>query len=232
MIKLYQFPPAFGTPNASPFCIKAELLLKMAGLGYETVVTPDPRKGPKGKLPAIEDNGRIIGDSEFIRRHIERSHGFDFDKGLDQRARAVAHAFARMIEERSYWVMVYGRWIDDRNWPILREAFFGAMPPVLRSILPAMFRRKVRGYLHGHGIGRHARDDIYSLGVSDVRALADWLGEKPYFMGEAPSGVDATVYSFTENILTPPFETPMKAEAMKHPNLVAYTKRMRERYFG
>ena len=32
MIKLFQFPPAFGLPNASPFCMKLETWLRMAGL--------------------------------------------------------------------------------------------------------------------------------------------------------------------------------------------------------
>jgi glutathione S-transferase len=232
MIKLYQFPPAFGVPNSSPFCIKAEILLKMSGLAYETVVSPDPRKGPKGKLPAIEDNGKMIGDSEFIRLHIERQYGIDFDKTLDARERAVAHAFARLLEERTYWALVHGRWIDDGQWPTLHAAFAAAMPPIVRSILPPMFRKKVRRYLYGQGIGRHSPDEIYALGVSDVRAVADWLGDKPYFMGQTPTGVDATVYAFTENLITPPFETPMKAEALRHANVVAYTRRMRERYFG
>ena len=36
MITLYTFGPAFGLPDASPFVIKAELLLKLAGLPYQT----------------------------------------------------------------------------------------------------------------------------------------------------------------------------------------------------
>ncbi|HYB10921.1 MAG TPA: glutathione S-transferase family protein [Alphaproteobacteria bacterium] len=232
MIKLYQFPTAFGVPNPSPFCVKVEVLLKMAGLDYESIVSTNPGKGPKGKLPAIEDKGKMIGDSEFIRLHIERQYGIDFDKGLDGRERAVAHAFARLFEERTYWALVYSRWIDESNWPKVHSAFFGSMPPVLRTVLPAMFRKKVRGYLNGHGIGRHSQDEIYALGVSDIRSAADWLGEKHYFMGEAPTGVDATVYAFTENLISPPHETPMKAEALRHANVVAYTRRMRERYFG
>lgn len=232
MIKLYQFPSAFGVPNPSPFCIKAEVLLKMAGLDYQSVITADPRKGPKGKLPTIEDGGRLIADSELIRQYLERRYGIDFDKGLDAETRAVAHAFARMLEERTYWVMVYNRWIEESQWPRLRAAFFDKMPPVLRMVVPAMIRRKLRRDLHGQGIGRHARDDIYALGVADLRAVAAWLGDKPFFMGEEPSGVDATVYGFVENVITPPFESPVKVEALQHANLVAYTRRMRDRYFG
>jgi len=37
MIKLYQFHPAWGLPNPSPFCMKVETYLRMAGLPYEGV---------------------------------------------------------------------------------------------------------------------------------------------------------------------------------------------------
>ena len=35
MIQLYQFEPAFGLPNASPFCMKVETWLRMAALPFE-----------------------------------------------------------------------------------------------------------------------------------------------------------------------------------------------------
>jgi hypothetical protein len=49
MITLYTFGSAFGLPDPSPFVTKAEVLLKMTGLAYQT----DPtgfRRAPKGKL--------------------------------------------------------------------------------------------------------------------------------------------------------------------------------------
>ena len=232
MIKLFQFPPAFGLPNPSPFCTKVEILLKMAGVAYETVVVRDPRKGPKGKLPAIEDGGVTIGDSELIRLHLERRYGVDFDRGLEAPMRAAAHAFARLLEERFYWIAVYNRWIDARNWPLLRHTFFDSLPPVVRSIVPAVARRKVRGYLYAQGIGRHSAEEIYAFGVADVRAVADWLADKPCFMGAEPSGVDATIYPFLAAAMVPPFPSPMRTEALNCANLVTYVERMRQRYFG
>ena len=68
MIKLVQFPPAFGLPNASPFCMKLETYLRMAGLPFELNNKGDVMKAPKGKLldaPAgagqIVDAARLIG---------------------------------------------------------------------------------------------------------------------------------------------------------------------------
>lgn len=46
-IKLFQFPRMFGIPNVSPFCCKLEAWLRIAGIPYEVVDTPDPRKGPR-----------------------------------------------------------------------------------------------------------------------------------------------------------------------------------------
>lgn len=232
MIKLIKFPPAFNLPDPSPFCMKVMVLLKMAGLAYEPVIATNPGKGPKGKLPAIVDDGKLIGDSEIIRWHIERKYEVDFDQGLSPAERAQAHAFARLLEERTYWVVVYSRWLTEPNWSTLRRAFFGALPPVARSVVPALVRRQIRRYLHGHGIGRHTPAELFEMGIRDIRAVAAHLGDKPFFMGAAPTGVDATVYAFVATVIDPPFASPMKDEALRHGNLVAYNKLLRERFFA
>ena len=232
MIKLITYRPAFGLPDPSPFVVKAMMLLKMAGLPYEVERVNNPARGPKGKLPAIVDGGATIGDSELIRRHIERTHNFDFDRGLNPLERAHAHAYARIIEERFYWVMVYARWIEPEGWALTRRTYFGGLPPVVRHVLPALIQRKVRRALRAQGTGRHTRDEIYDFGVRDARAIAAALGDKPYFMGAEPTGADCTVYPFVGGTIDPPFENPVKAEMMDHGNLVAYAARVRQRFFG
>jgi hypothetical protein len=49
MIALHQFPPALGLPNASPFCLKLELYLRMAGLPYRNSYTLKLHKAPQGQ---------------------------------------------------------------------------------------------------------------------------------------------------------------------------------------
>ena len=66
MIKVHQFAPAFGLPNASPFCMKLETYLRMAGLPFELVNDGNVIRAPKGKLPYIEDDGRVVADTNFI----------------------------------------------------------------------------------------------------------------------------------------------------------------------
>ncbi len=231
MITLIQFPPAFGLPNPSPFCTKAEVLLKLAAQPYEVELTPDPRKGPKGKLPAIRDGNRLIGDSTLIRKHLEESTGVDLDAGLDARERAAAHAFCRNFEERLYWVIVYSRWVDEQTWPRIRREFFGGLPPILRGLIARQVRGKVLRDLRGQGLTLHAPEEIYAFGIDDLRAAAAWLADKPFFMGERPSSTDATVYPFLSAIALPDFDSPLRAEARRHDNLMAYVERCRTLWF-
>lgn len=103
-----QFQSGFGVPNPSPFCMKGEILLKMAGVDYATEIMDDSRKAPKGKLPFLIDDGAEIADTAMIQRHLESKYNVDFDAGLTAEQRAVSHAMARMVEERFYWVTLGG----------------------------------------------------------------------------------------------------------------------------
>ena len=91
MITLYGFGAGFGLPEISPFVTKTEVQLRMAGLAYRKERAMPPAS-PKGQLPYIEDEGERVADSTFIRAHIERKYGFDFDDGLDREIRAQAWA--------------------------------------------------------------------------------------------------------------------------------------------
>jgi glutathione S-transferase len=232
MITLTHFPRAFDVPNPSPFCMKVEILLKMAGLPYEEVICSDPRQGPKGKLPAITDDGAVIGDSDFIQQHLERKYGVDFDAGLDAGERAVGHAFARMGEERLYWCLVYSRWIEDAHFPKVRQFFFGGLPPVIRSIVPAIARRQVRASLKGQGLGRHSRAEIYALGTRDIEAIAAQLGTKPFVMGDNPSSADAAIAPILTGLMIAEMRSPLMDAIEAHPTLVHYVARCRERWFS
>lgn len=231
MITLHQFPPALGLPNASPFCLKLELYLRMAGLPYHNAYTLDLHKAPKGKLPWIDDDGAAVADSGLIIDYLKKKHGDPLDGGLDPEQRALALAIARLIEEHLYWAVLYDRWITPRGWAMTGPGFFGTLPWPLRSIVPLIARRGILAELRGQGMGRHSPEQIHALGVADVDALAALLGEKEFFLGAQMSSVDAIATAFLANILMVPLETPIKSAAADHANLVDYCRRMATRYF-
>ena len=230
MIRLYQFPRAYGLPNASPFCMKLETWLRMTGLSYQAL-PGDPRQAPKGKLPYIEDDGVKLGDSHLILDYLRAHYGVDPDAGLTPPQRALSTAVTRMLEEHFYWVMLHSRWIDPQGWAVTREVFFGALPRPLRDVVPLWVRHVLRRDLRGQGLGRHDLPEIQGMGIEDVEALAIFLGSRPYFLGDQPRTIDAVAHAFLAGTLAFPVEAPVKDAIGAHANLVDYVQRMNARFY-
>lgn len=230
MITLYAFGPAFGLPDPSPYVMKTAIQLQMAGLPYRTDFTGFP-VAPKGKLPYINDGGTIVADSTFIRAHIERKYGIDLDDGLTARERAEAWAIERMLEDSLVWAIGWHRWMVEENFQRGPAHFFDKAPEFARARLLEETRTKVKQNFWSHGIGRHSPSDIAEIGGRSLTALAALLGDRPYVMGDHPTGVDAMATAALAEALTPHFDMPLRREAESFPNLVAYTDRMLARYF-
>jgi glutathione S-transferase len=230
MITLYSFGPAFGLPDPSPFVTKIELLLKMAKLLYRTDTTGFAR-APKGKLPYIDDGGVVVADSTFIRWHLEKKYRIDFDLGLNNAERAAAWTFEKMAEEQLYWIIVHERWMIDGNFRKGPARAFDKLPAPVRPIATAMIRRKVRAALCAQGVGRHSPEEIVALGTRSINAIADFLGDKPFFMGAQPAGIDATMFAFVCGVLCPYFDSRLRGAAERRENLRCYVGRMTALYY-
>lgn len=212
--------------------MKLETYLRMTGLPFEIARRASHMKAPKGKLPYIEDNGRRIGDSGFIVDHLKRTYGDPLDADLSATERATALGLRRLMEENLYWAMVYSRWVDPEGWRLTKQVFFAQLPAPLRWTLPTLARRGIRRQLAGHGIGRHSAEEVYEIGKADITGLADFLGDKPYFMGDEPASIDAVAYAFIANLIWVPIDSPLKQHAARFSNLEAYCQRMKARYFA
>jgi glutathione S-transferase len=233
MITLYKFGPLGDVCDGSPFCVKVEAYLRMANLPYETLSGARYlRKAPKGKLPYIDDNGKIIADSSFILNYLKATYGDSLDGGLNPEEKAIAHAFIKMIEENLYWVLVHARWKLDRNRADLTRVFFGDIPFPLNKIIAFIARKNIVKELYKHGMGRHSDAETVDIGSRDLQALSDFLGDKPYFLGDKPTSLDAVAYSMlVEMIRVPVFTAPIFDKAKSYKNLADFTDRFHRKYF-
>jgi glutathione S-transferase len=230
MITLYGFGPGFGLPEISPFVTKTEVQLKMAGLAYRKERAMPP-SSPKGQLPYIADEAERIADSTFIRAHIEGKYGFDFDAPLSLQDRAQAWAFERMIEHHVHSALIGSRWVDADNFAKGPSHLFDGAPEHLREKLreDAQFR-VAENYLLS-GLGRHAPDEDVDLAMRSLFALSVQLGDKPYLMGDAPCGTDATAFGMLAGILTPFFTSQLRERTEQFQNLTDYVSRMMLQYY-
>jgi len=230
MITLYGFGPAFGLPDPSPFVMKTDVQLKLSGLPYR-FERGGPRDAPKGKVPFLQDGDVRIGDSTFIRDHIESKYGIDLDRALTPDERARAWAIERMLEDHLYFALIHVRWMDDANFAEGPAHFFDALPDDVREQVRTEARERLRANLQGQGLGRHSDEEIIDLGARTLRALSRILGDKPCVLSEEPSSADATAFAMVAAVVTPFFDTRLRDAAMRYDNLVCYSERMMERFY-
>jgi glutathione S-transferase len=231
MLILYQFAPCWSLPSASPFCIKLETWLRIAGLPFAIKTLADPRKAPKGKLPFIEDKGKTLADSTFIIHMLKQRYNIKLDEHLNQEQQAVSLALQSLMEDHLYWVIVYGRWMDPAGWALTRSAYFGHLPPLIRSTVPVLVRSSIRKTLWHQGTGRHSAADIYHLGQQDISALARHLGDQSFFLGAQATTIDAIAFAFITSIINCPVETPLKAHASQYDNLKRYCQHIQKTWY-
>ncbi len=231
MLTHHKFSAQLNGVSASPFCLKVDILLAMAGLSHEVLAGPDALpSAPKGKLPVLKDGDSLIADSEFIRMHLEDNYSADFSGGYSSQELAVAHAFTRMAEHSLYFVTVSSRWLPDENFAVIEREFFGMLPADMGKSLAAQARENVIAKLTKHGYGEHTWEERLALGRADLQAISVQLGDKPYLLGDRPCFADAAI---GPQILCTLSDLPFsrwKETTEQFPNLVAYANRIKEAY--
>jgi len=228
MLKLVTYVAAFGAPSASPFGVKAMCFLKMAGAEWEAGGSADPRKAPKGKLPMLIDGDTKIPDSEDIRAFLERKYDVDFDEGLSAEQRAISRAVIRMCDEHLYFALVCDRWLNDANWEVVREEFFGMIPKLMRGFITKKIRQQVRASMHAQGIGRHSVEERLVRADMDIKAIMALVGDKPFLFGDTPTAADASAAPVLAAMAGSPTETPLRNRVRRDAPLMAYLDRVAE----
>lgn len=231
-VVLWQMPPAWGLPNPSPFCMKVETWLRMTGIPYVAKPIEGPPKSRSKKFPYIErPDGTLLSDSSAIIETLTRERGVTLDAWLSEQDRALGLLLQRTFEEELYFILLFERWLIDKNWEKVKPAYFGNMPWVVRKGIVPLVRRKVRAYAYGQGVARLEENERHRKGESDIRSIAKILGDKPYVLGR-PSSFDAVAYAFLANLIWVPITSHVGDVARGQTNLVSYCERMKAAYFG
>ena len=232
-LEFYTFVPQFGQRNASPFCLKLETYLALAGVEHARHEIMDPRQAPKEKMPYIVHGASEMGDSELIINYLKSKFGDPLGDGLTDAQKAKSHALNVMLAERFYWAaMIYPRWIEGKHFDLLTETWFGMIPGFLRGIITKKIFKDIAKGAKAHGIGKHSESEIYALGLSDLKALEAQLGDKDFLLDEKPREIDASAYAFLSGTNSEIFPTPLSAYIQSRPKLLAYIDRVEMAAFG
>ena len=227
MLTLHTYYPAMENPSASPFCVKAMILLNLAGVEWQPHWMHDPRKTVYGKLPVVDGPKGVVKDSNFLIDWLE-AEGHDMFPGLDAKNLASAWALIRLTEHSLCEGMAYDRWMDDDCWAVAKPQFFGAMPFLLRLILPGIVRGDVRKKMHLHGIGRFSEEDRMIYMDRDLKTVASFI-DGAFLFGDQPTAADAAIAPVLSMIDTLPADTALRRRLRSDQPLMAYLKLARER---
>ena len=228
ILELVTLPPAFGLRNVSPFCLKAEMLLKSLDLPFAQSQLQDPRKAPKGKLPYLLSDGVKIADSELITEHLDEITQGRVYAGLSPEQKAQGVALTRLVEDHLYWIGVASRWLDDAWWPHVVENFFGFVPALLRPFAAGGARKQVRQTYHLQGLGRHTLEEQRGFAKRDLQALEDAVPRTGFLFGDAPGIFDFTVAGMMAGFYDNQPPTWLTELALTYPGLNEYTERVQE----
>lgn len=227
MIILHQYPKAFGLSSLSPFCMKVEMFLQRAQLPYSLKVEVNPRRGPNGKMPFIEDGYKIIPDSSFIIDYLINEYNLQRLQIEDPKTRSYAEAVKSMVEEGLYFILLYSRWVDDDGYRVIEQNFKSLFPFYSGKICLRLIRRSLKHQAYAQGIGRLSKDEVYKIGVNQMKALGNILGSQEYFFEDRFTLYDCTIYSFLETIYQQRIESPVYYALMAEENLCRYLERFR-----
>lgn len=240
MITLVASIPAWGLPCISPFSNKVDAYLRMARIPHKLV--SDTESGinlPKGKLPVLIHDEKVIPDSAIIFEYLNKTFDDPLDFHLDSQQRAIARAFSRMMDESFSWHFVEIRYRrDDNFWlhyaPVLRQLLKEKMPTQSDDEIEGMvteIRHRVLDQYHAQGRGRHTEQEIQQFAKEEISAVATILGDRNYIFNDKPSSLDAQIFAFFRCVLKPPFESPIREVLRNEKPLSDYTHRFEEELY-
>jgi glutathione S-transferase len=199
-----------GLQSYSPFCLKVHRALGVTGLAYES---RHGRPGdfrdlnPSGQVPILTVDEEVIADSTRILARIDqlsRAAGGPSLLPQDRRARAEAWLWEDYADRALSGYVVAARWADDRNWPLVREAYFKGAPWFVRALVAPRIRRRVLSGLVARDVLRSGKEALWD----DYRRSLDQLEERApregFWVGsDAPSVADVGLFGMLQSLRTP-----------------------------
>ena len=217
-----------GLESHSPFCLKVHRALRAAGLSYERRHMPTPSAvkpfSPVGQVPVLLAGGEAIADSTRILARLPSLGGASL-LSSDPRERAEALLWEELADTALNGFLVAARWADDRNWPLVRDAYFAGMPAPVKAIVPALLRRGVVKALVARDVWRAGPDACWARYEVLLDALDARAPSAGFWVGDAISVADVALFGQLHSLRTP-LTAAQAAALAKRPALVAWLDRV------
>lgn len=220
---LHQIGRGPWAPSMTPFAIKLESYLRLAKIPYMN--EHGFNKSSKGKYPWMEYNGDIVADSQICIEYLNKKLNIDINNHLTNEQRGIGRAFQKMFEENTYWGWALFRWYYD---PEMKALSVFKYPKFIVWFTKKWLAREVKKVADAHGIGRHSKEEVYSIMYADLKALSDYLGKKKFLFGDKPCEMDCAIFGQLAQMYWHCFGNPPETAIKEFPILIDYCDRMKD----
>ena len=206
----------------SPFCTKVHRALQLHGLPYTSrrAAMPSAYKdlNPAARVPVLLIGDEPVVESACILARLERLSEVSL-LPADRSVAAEALVYEGWADSVLNGFVVAARWADERNWPRVSEAFFGAMPTPLRWVVPSMLRKKVVKALVARDVWLQGATHCWSSLQRHLDALEEIVPARGFLYGARPSVADVAIFAQLQSLRLP--LTPWQAALIEDREKVA-----------
>jgi glutathione S-transferase len=190
----------------SPFCLKVHRALKAAALPYERRHGSNPSGfkslNPAGQVPVLLVGDEVISDSTRILERISALRPGLFGADLDAATRAEAWLWEDFADTSLNGYLVASRWLDDRNWGVVRQAYFGRAPWFVRALIAPRIRAHVRKTLVARDVWRAGSAACWRRFVATLDQLEVRAPSRAYWLGPALTVADISMFAQLRSLRT------------------------------
>eukprot|EP00951_Prasinocladus_malaysianus_P008226 scaffold59432_cov48-Prasinocladus_malaysianus.AAC.1 len=115
------------------------------------------------------------------------------------------------MEDDVFWGILYYRYFSPKGWAAVKSMYFGHKTPIKRPFIAWLAKRKAAMALRAQGQGLRSENDMQSLMMESLAAVATLLGDQSYFGGSSPCAADASVFGVLDCLLHDGFNNPLAA---------------------
>ncbi|GMT27263.1 hypothetical protein PFISCL1PPCAC_18560, partial [Pristionchus fissidentatus] len=186
-------------PNLSPWSLKLETWLRMADIPFTNINNEFKMFSVKGQVPFVELDGRQIADSSIIINDLTKEFGKTDMEPTDPKEKAIACAFSALAEEHLTWAIFAMRGKTGFEFIYSDDGYgryhgTGWMRSIFQYFMQGRVKELTLGRANAQGMGRHSLDELNVMAEESLKAMSAFLGDKPYFGGDKPITLDATMF--------------------------------------
>merc|ERR1712088_427694 len=219
-------------PCLSAMQLKLESWIKFHGVKYENVQDKDNL--PASALLPMQSN-------DYLTSLATKEEKMVMPMELDAEQKNIQHAMISLAEKNIHFAILSWQCSNLENtlkgYNINLQTYLNSKAPLalLKLFFKNNFCKSGLKMVKSNGFSHSTNEEIEQLAKNDLKVLAEMLGEKEFFFGNAASLLDLVVFSHlarvtvVEESASCPLRDHIKAE---HENLIGLVDRMKTLTWG